>query len=248
MGFFGKLITLIRGFFIRAGDDMVAGSPEAIKSTYAAAISDAQKRYKELEAAVALLARERERTEERLRALGLEEQDLLKKLEGALTAVEAEPGNTEHREAGIRYQTRIQEIESVQEKLSQDLELQKSKVEEYKIKLRGFKDEIERLKREQGEMIAEFVSSQQVLMLEDRLKGLSDNVVDQSIIAIREKVANIKSQVKIASEMNQAHQYSQDKKYEKLGEETLAAQKFDELLKTRQQAREGVKTRTRDLG
>lgn len=248
MGFFGKLMTLIRGFFIRAGDDMVSGSPEAIRSTYAAAIADSQKRYKDLETAVALLARERERTEDRLKELDREEQELTRKLEGALASAEAEPNDMSHREAGIRYQTRIQEIDDLQLKLTQDLEAQKNKVEEYKLKLRGFKEEIDRLKREQGEMVAEYVSNQQVIMLEDRLKGLGESVVDQSVVAIREKIAGLKAQAKIASEMNQASSGSMDQKYEQLGAQTQAAQKFDDLLKARQGAKEDVKTKTRDLG
>jgi phage shock protein A len=248
MGFFGKLFTLIRGFFIRAGDDMVAGSPEAIRSTYAAAISDSQRRYKDLETAVALLARERERTEERLKDLDREELELTRKLEGALSAAEAQPSDPSHREAGIRYQTRIQEIDEIQLKLTQELEGQRNKVEEYKLKLRGFKEEIDRLKREQGEMVAEYVSNQQVIMLEDRLKGLGDTVVDQSVVAIREKVAGLKAQAKIASEMNSASLGSQDKAYEQIGAQTQAAQKFDDLLKARQQTKEGTKAKTRDLG
>ncbi len=248
MSFFGKLITLIRGFFIRSGDDLVTGSPEAIKSTYAVAIADSQKRYKELEAAVALLARERERTEERLKTLEYEEQDLQKKLEGALSAAEADQNNPTHREAGIRYQTRIHEIDALQLKLTQDLELQKNKVEEYKMRLRSFKDEIDRLKREQGEMIAEYVSNQQVLMLEDRLRGLSENVVDQSVIAIREKVANLKSQARIAAEMNQSSTSAQDQKYEQIGADKVAARKFDELLQSRIEAKKEQKPKVRDLG
>jgi phage shock protein A len=248
MGFFGKLFTLIRGFFIRAGDDMVAGSPEAIKATYAAAIADSQRRYKDLETAVALLARERERTEDRLKQFDREEQELSKKFEGALSAAEADPNNPAHREAGIRYQTRIQEIDEQQLKLTQELEGQKNKVDEYKLKLRGFKEEIDRLKREQGEMVAEYVSNQQVIMLEDRLKGLGDSVVDQSVVAIREKIAGLKAQAKIAAEMNQASLGSQDQAYEQIGAQTQAANKFDELLKARQQVKEGAKAKTRDLG
>ncbi len=60
MGFFGKLWARLRGMFIGAGDDLVSSSPEAIRATYAAAIDDAKRRYKEMEQAVALLAREHE--------------------------------------------------------------------------------------------------------------------------------------------------------------------------------------------
>jgi phage shock protein A len=248
MGFFGKLVALVRGFFIRAGDDLVSQSPEAIRSTYAAAIQEAKKRYKDMEEAVALLARERERTEESLKALDREEQELLKKLEGALAAAEAEPNNPAHREAGTRYQMRIQEIDAKQESLTKEFDNQSAKVEEYKTRLRGFMTEIEQLKREQGEMVAELMSSRQILVLEDRLKGLAQTAVDESVVAIREKVANLKAQAKIASELSAAEVGAHDRTYERIGEQTLAASKFDELLKARLEARAGAKEKARDLG
>jgi phage shock protein A len=248
MGFFGKFWAMVRGVFIRAGDDMVSSSADAIKATYATAIDDAKKRYKEMEMAVALLARERERTDQALKDLDREETELQRKLEGALAAAEAEPENTVHREAGTRYAARIAEIDAKQAGLGRELDVQRKKVDEYKGKLRTFTTEIDRLKREQGEMVAEFVSSQQVIQLEDRLKGLGETAVDESIVAIREKVANLKSQAKIATEMSGSTAVAQDQDYERLGAERAAAAKFDELLKARQQAKTGAKDKERDLG
>jgi phage shock protein A len=250
MSFFAKLVALVRGFFIRAGDDLVSQSPEAIRSTYAAAIQEAKQRYKDMEEAVALLARERERTAESLKELDREEQELQKMLEGALSAAEAEPNNPAHREAGTRYQMRIQEIDGKQAALTQELDAQSKKVEEYKTRLRSFMSEIEQLKREQGEMVAELMSSRQVLMLEDRLKGLAETAVDESIVAIREKVANLKAQAKIASEMSAATAGTQDRTYERIGDTTLAANRFDELLKARMEAKAkaGIKEKDRELG
>jgi phage shock protein A len=248
MGFFGKFWAMVRGIFIRAGDDMVSSSPEAIKASYATAIDDSKKRYKEMEKAVALLARERERTEMSLKTLEKEEEELRRKLEGALAAAETDPDNASHREAGTRYLSRIGEIDAKQAQLTEELEAQSRKVDEYKVKLRSFQDEIDRLKREQGEMVAEFVSSQQVIMLEDRLKGIGESAVDESIVAIRDKVANMKAQSKIASEMSSATKVSQDLDYERIGAEKEAQSRFDELLKSRAEQKEGVPTKVRDLG
>ncbi|MFH1117603.1 MAG: hypothetical protein V1792_27100 [Pseudomonadota bacterium] len=248
MGFFGKMWAMIRGVFIRAGDDMVSSSPEAIRATYATAIDEAKKRYKEMERAVALLARERERTEMSLKDLEKEEAELQKKLEGALAASESDPTNPAHREAGTRYLSRMQEIEERQAVLAGDLEAQSAKVEEYKIKLRSFTDEIDKLKREQGELVAEFVSHQQVIRLEDRLKGLGETAVDESIVAIREKVAGLRAQATIATEMGGSTLQSQDSAYERIGAEREAQSRFDDLLKARSSQKAGVTDKERNLG
>jgi phage shock protein A len=248
MGFFSKLWTYVRGLFIGAGDDIVSGSPESIRATYAAAIDDAKKRYKEMERAVALLASERSKTEASMLNLEKEEKDLQKRLEGALSMAETEHNNPAHREAGTRYLARINEISQKQEALAADLETQRKKVEEYKSKLRSFTDEIERLKREQGEMVAEFISNQQVLRLEDRLRGLGESAVDESIVAIREKVAALKAQARLATEMRAATVGALDADYERVGAEKQAATRFDELLKARAAAKAGVPEKERDLG
>ncbi len=248
MGFFGKLWAVIRGVFIQAGDDLVSRSPESIKATYASAIDEAKKNYKEMERAVALLVNEREKTEALLKELDDEERELQRKLEGTLAMAEAEPDNIAHREAGSRYLARQKEIDLKQAALTEDLELQRSRVEEYKSRLRSFFNEIDKLKREQGEMVAEFVSSQQMVRLEDRLRGLSESSVDESIVAIREKVQRMKSEANIAAEMRESTVASQDETYERLGAEREAEARFDELLKARSAPQQAAAEKERDLG
>jgi phage shock protein A len=248
MGFFGKLWAVIRGFFIRAGDDLVSSSPEAIKATYAAAIDDAKRRYKEMEKAVALLAAQRDKTELSLKALEDEREELQRKLEGALAAAEADPTNPAHREAGSRYLSRMKEIQEKQAFLKNDVDAQQTKVWEYQTRLRSFMEEINKLKREQGEMVAEWVSSQQMVQLEDRLKGLGETAVDESLVAIRDKVAGMKAQAKVASEMRGATVEVQDETYERVGAEREASARFDELLRSRAAAKGSVKDKERDLG
>ncbi|HMK36334.1 MAG TPA: hypothetical protein VK463_14765 [Desulfomonilaceae bacterium] len=248
MGFFGKLWTRIRGFFISSGNDAVSSSPEAIRSAYAAAIDDAKRRYKELERAVALLAGEREKTESVMRDLEKRRSDLETRLEGVLSAAESDPANAEYREAGTRYIALIEEVEDKQTNLKDNLEFQKNKVEEYKLRLRSSTSEIEKLKREQAEMVAEFVSHQQLLRLEDRLKGVSQTAVDDSLVVIRDAVASMRAQVKTAAEIRGATLESQDIMYAHIGDEKQASARFDELLKARQTAKTEAPSRDRDLG
>lgn len=248
MGFFGRLISVIKGFFLRAGDDVVSSSPEAINATYASAIDEAKRRYKEMQEAVALLAREREKTEQELKRLDDEEADLQRKLEGALAAAESDPSNPAHREAGTRYLSRMKEIDLRQEQLTKDLDMQSNKVEDYKVRLRSFMDEIEKLKRERGEMVAEFISNKQIIQLEDRLKGLGESAVDESVVAIRDKVANLRAEARIATEMGGATLESQDAAYERMGAEREAASRFDELLKSRSTPEEATKAKEREIG
>ncbi len=248
MGFFGKLWQQIRGIFIRAGDDLVSGSPEAIRASYASAIDDTKRRYRDLQEAVALLAHQREKTASRLKALDDEEKDVQKKLEGSLTLAESEPDILAHREAGSRYLQRLQDLEDKQGELADELDAQGNRVEEYMAKLRTFMSQIDKLKKEQGEMVAEFVSSRQVLQLENRLKGLGETAIDESLVAIRDKIGQLKAQARIASEMREGTTTAQDETYERVGAEKLAESRFDDLLKARAKTKTGATEKERDLG
>ena len=249
MGYLSKLWARIKGIFIRAGDDMVAGTPEAIRATYAAAIDEAKRRRLELQAAVATLMRERDKAESTAKNLDTEAMDLQRRLDGSLTLAEAEPDKIEHREAGVRYLQRLQEIQGRKQKVAEDLDFQTKRVEEYKGKLISFDDEIKRLQREQGEMVAEFVSNRQVLQLENRLRGLAESAVDESIVTIREKVGQMKAEVKLATEMTGTTVRARDDAYEHAGAEKEARLRFDELLKARETAVKSPTTdKERELG
>ncbi|MEW6352181.1 MAG: PspA/IM30 family protein [Thermodesulfobacteriota bacterium] len=248
MSFFSKLWARFKGIFIRAGDDIVAGSPEAIRATYAAAIDEAGRRRQELREAVALLLRERDKIDVLTKTLENEAADLQRRLDGALTKAEAEPDRIEHKEAGVRYLQRIKDIEEKRKKIAGELDFQSKRVEEYKGKLVAFDDEIERLRREQGEMVAEFVSNRQVLQLENRLRGLGESPVDESIVTIRERIGQMKAEVKLATEMSGATVRSQDEAYERAGAEKEARERFDELLKARTASKTPAPEKERDLG
>lgn len=248
MGYFDKMWAVIKGFFIRAGDDFVSGSPESIRNTYATAIDEAKRQYKEMEKAVAMLGAEREKTAVAGKKLEEEERELERKLEGALEMAEKEPENPTHKEAGARYLERIKEIGARQAELAKDLEKQTEKVEHYKSRLTEFQDQIQNLKKEQGELVAEYVSNKQIIQLEDRLKGLGETAVDESLAAIRDKVETLKAQAKIATEIGEASVESQDRKYEKVGAQREAEARFDELLKQREQKREDRTEKDRELG
>ncbi|MBN1231947.1 MAG: hypothetical protein JXA60_01150 [Candidatus Coatesbacteria bacterium] len=248
--FLKKLWIRITGIFLEAGDDVVSGSPSAVKATYRAAIHKAKNEYQIMFDAVAQLAAQRERTIAELQKIDGEEIQLKQNLEGALVAAEKDPENIKHKQAGERYIKRLDEINLRQDQLNKDLEVQTSKVEEYKLKLTRFQEEIKNLEREMGESVADFISSQQIVQLENRLQGLGQSVEDEAIVAIREKIAKMKAKAKIASELGHTNVEIQDREYAQMGKEKIASTKFEELLKQRQEKAAEIKEaeEKRDLG
>ncbi len=248
--FLKKLWIRITGVFLEAGDDVVSGSPSAVKATYRAAIQKSKNEYQLMFDAVAQLAAQRENTIAELKKLDDEERKLKQNLEGALTMAQKEPENEKHRLAGERYIKRMEEIDLRQDQLNKDLEMQTTKVNEYKLRLSSFQLEIKNLEREMGESVADFVSSQQIIQLENRLQGMGQSVEDEAIIAIRERIGKMKAKAKIATELGHANVDMQDREYASVGKEKVATSKFDELLKERTDKEKEIKEseEKRELG
>jgi phage shock protein A len=248
MAFFKKLWARLWGMLTISGNEADSSSPEAIRAAYATAIDEAKRRYKELERVVALLASEREKTALVLKELEKQRSDLENQLNEALLAAESDPTNAAHREEGARHIALIDAIESRIAKLKENLDFQKNKVEEYRVRLGSTTSEIEELKREQSEMVAQFVSNRQLLQLEDRLRHFSANATDEALAAIREKVAAMRGQAQVAADLRGAALDVHDEFYVRIGEKKLAEARFEELLKTRHVGKTEISAKERELG
>ena len=238
MGFLSSLFIRIKGFFLQAGDDIVAGSPSSVKATYRAIEEKEIKRYNQMLDAVASLARQREdasqeidRSEEQLKGFAEE-------MEGALALAEREPDNVAaHREAynrafseHERLQTRLQQVQAKFEQLDK-------KVEDYKLELSNFQGRIQSLRQEGDEAVADLIGSESIIRIEQRLQGLSTDSGDQALSAVRRKVADTKAKAQITAELGGTDVSRQRQRYRTAGKQSEGSVAFEEKLKQRQQAK-----------
>jgi hypothetical protein len=245
--FLKKLLVRIFGWLHVAGDDLVTSSPDSIKSTYMMAIKQAGEDYKEMQSGLAMMMQQQQRIKIMVEGLDRAETETGAKLRGAIEMADADPDNPIHKVAGSKYLVRLDEVKKKKEQQVKDLENLAHMIDDYKVKLGAMRLQIDDLKREQAEMTVEFIAAQNTLRLEEKLQGISTtNAVDESIIAIREKVENMKAQVQVVSEMRGTAQ--KDDVYAEIGAEKQAAARFDELLKARQEKALEPQIKERDLG
>jgi phage shock protein A len=231
--FLKKLFVRIAGWFHIAGNDLVSSSPDAIRSTYAAAIQEAAEDYKSMQEGLALIMQQAARIKGLLDGFIKIEVQTHASLDGALELAAKDPANELHREAGSKYLVKLEELRGKIEQQTKDYDTLTKMVGEYKVKLASMRIQIEDLRREQAEKQVEFVAAQNTLRLEEKLQGISTrSAVDESIIAIREKIENMKAQVRVVTEMRGTEPTSDA--YAEIGAEKQAAIKFDELLRARQ--------------
>jgi phage shock protein A len=247
INFLKKLLVRVFGWLHVAGDDLVTSSPDSIKSTYTLAIKEAGENYNEMQRGLAMMMQQQQRIKNMMDSLDKSETDTEAKLRGAVEMAQSDPDNPIHKVAGSKYLVRLDEVKKKKEQQINDLGSLTHMIEDYKLKLGTMRVQIDDLKREQAEMTVEFIAAQNNLRLEEKLQGISTtSAVDESIIAIREKVENMKAQVQVAAEMRGTSQ--KDDVYAEIGAEKQAAARFDELLKARQTKVLEPQLKERDLG
>ena len=238
MGFFSSVLIRLKGFFLQAGDDIVSGSTSSIKATYRTIEEQEIKRYNQMLDAVSSLARQRSQTEQEIQKDEEQLSELEQEMEGALAIAEREPENQlVHEQAYNRAFTKKEELEARLEQRRSKFEELDQKVENYKIELANFQERVQSLKQEGDEAVADLISSESIVRIEQRLQGLSTEGTDQALDAVRRKVQDTKAKAQIASEIGGTDVSRQRERYRAAAKQSSGASEFSERLKQRQQAK-----------
>ncbi len=247
MGFFASLIIRIKGFFLKAGDDLVSGSPEAIQATYRTIEDKEIQRYNQMLDAVSSLARQREDALRQMERLQGRIEELNDETEGALALADSEPDNKEqHREAYNRAFAQKEQLQARLDQTDAKADQLTEKVEDYKLELSNFQSRIEELKQEGDESVADLISSQSIIQIEQRLQGLSTDSTDQALTAVRRKVADTKAKAQITAELGGVDVARQRQRYRAAAKQSAGGTAFDEMLKQRQQGKAEAESETQE--
>lgn len=235
---------------IKAADAQFTGSVDGIDAAFDIYKDKMVNQYQGLRDAVAEVEAILEDKRQRLEALNVEEEDLLEKREGALHKAEEAQANGEtealdrHSAAFERFQVRIDEIDVMQEKLNTDIQENTKSLNQYMLQLSEFQAEIERLPQQKAEAMAEFVSAQKIVELNDRLQGLESSLDRGPISAVLEANKKLSAKARISQKLAGADVRLQDKEYERAGRQSTARSKMDQMLAARRlekQQKEGAK-------
>lgn len=246
-------IGIIRAFFryfrmwnwkqargiIKAADEQFTGSVDGIDAAFDIYKDKMVNQYQGLRDAVAEVEAILEDKRQRLDALNEEEKDLMEKRDGALhKAEEAQASNDtdaldRHSAAFERFQVRIDEIEALQEKLNSDIQENTKSLNQYMLQLSEFQAEIEKLPQQKAEAMAEFVSAQKIIELNDRLQGLESSLDRGPISAVMEANKKLSAKARISQKLAGTDVRLQDKEYERAGRQSTARSKMEQMLAAR---------------
>ena len=238
----GRVFRVGAGRIENASDASLAQSPDAIKATFRMTKDKWIKEYKELEAGVAQIVLIREQRATELEKILEKMEKLEERMEGALAMAMKEPDKQEvHGEAYARFQKEHAEADARADELRKEVETLSARSEEYKSQLTRFERDIRDLDEQQAQAIADIVSSQSVIRLNDKLKGFSQDRFSKDIQAIDQVRERLKAQAKLSTEMAGVSSEKQDSDYEMAGKSSAGETDFLKKLAERKQKVEEAK-------
>jgi phage shock protein A len=217
-----RLANLWQGFVSLWISDVEKRHPDI---AYQNAIDSMIEKYGKLKSATAAIMRRREEITARL---GSERNEL-----AAITADLNAALATGQDELGIVLIQKKNALEASIKTLEQDMEQARSDAEEAKTSLLQVKSEIQKLKDEKDRMLAQMLSAQARLKIQNQLEGLSVDAEVRALDNVREHIKNTVAEAKMGAELRDS---DLDVKLAKLRQSSgsiTARQELEEMKRAR---------------
>ena len=235
---------------INAADQQFTGSSDGISAAFDIHQDKVVQQYKELRTAIAEVEAVLEEKRSRLEKLNDEEEELLGKREGALNLAQQsrdagdDAAYEKHASAFERFESRIVEIEATQERVAGEVQETSGTMDKYMLRLQDMQAEIQKLPTQKAEAIAEFVSANRIIELNDRLQGLESSMDRGPLSAVMEANRKLTSKARISEKLAGTDVRMQDKQYESAGRASTSRSKMDDMLAARSQEKKGTAKET----
>ena len=248
VGFWTGLKRLLTFYWLRKGlglarkaDEQFTSSAEGISDAYDIQIDKMVSDYKTMRNAISQVEVVTEQKRQRLESLNQEESESIKKRDGALNLAEkAGEGSDDyetHSAAFERFQTRVDEIEVEQGQTETEIEELSESMKRHLRRLTEMQAEIQRLPQEKAEQMAQFVSNQQIVALNDQLQGLQTSMDRGPLDAVRKANQELSAKAKISEKLAGTDVREQDAQYASAGTGESAKSKMQEMLAARRAER-----------
>ncbi len=222
INFMGRLSNLWSGFVSLWITDVEKRHPEI---AYQNAIDSMIEKYGKLKSATAAIMRRREEISARLES----ERGELAAISADLNAALA----TGQDELGIVLIQKKNALEASTRALEQEMEQARADAQEAKDSLIQVKAEIQKLKDEKDRMLAQMLSAQARLKIQNQLEGLSVDAEVRALDNVREHIKNTVAEAKMGSELRDS---DLDVKLAKLRQSSgaiTARQQLEEMKRAR---------------
>ena len=225
INFILRLSNLWSGFVSLWITDVEKRHPEI---AYQNAIDSMIEKYGKLKSATASIMRRREDVSARL---GRDQQEL-----AAINADLNVALATGQDELGIVLIQKKNALEASIKSLEQDMEQARTDADEAKSSLIQVKNEIQKLKDEKDRMLAQMLSAEARLKIQNQLEGLSVDAEVRALDNVREHIKNTVAEAKMGSELRDSDLDVQLNKLRQSSGAITARQQLEEMKRVKPQA------------
>jgi len=222
INFISRLANLWSGFVSLWITDVEKRHPEI---AYQNAIDSMIDKYGKLKSATASIMRRREDVSARLNS----EQQELAAINADLNAALA----TGQDELGIVLIQKKNALEASIKTLEQDMEQARTDADEAKSSLIQVKNEIQKLKDEKDRMLAQMLSAEARMKIQNQLEGLSVDAEVRALDNVREHIKNTVAEAKMGSELRDSDLDVQLNKLRQSSGTITARQQLEEMKRAR---------------
>lgn len=248
-GFFSSIASFFKSARQRKEHDIgevtaahFSGSVEGIDSAFEMHREGLLRRFGELRAAVAGMEAVLEEKRLRLDGLNRDEDTLLRQRDGAVTLAQQarldgdDTAYERHAEAFERFELQIEEIEGLQAGVEGEIREASATLESSLQRVQDMRRELDDLSRRRTEAIADFVSNQQLLELDQTLHGVESSLEDGPLASVLQANRELSARARLAVELSGSREHPDLAAYEEAGRSAVSRKRLADLIEERPDA------------
>lgn len=222
--------------------DSIAEDTHVVREEYNELITHMTRQVRDIRDAVAGLMAQQESKKAQAEKLVDEIETLEKKSAGAVAYAKKSAAGKSKEEAAsspeyIRameayknFNSTLQEKQARVNDLEKDIEVGSKQIEAYKQQLINFQRELEKLKAEKHEAVAEITMATHQREVNEALAGIGKDDSAEQLSNLRDRVRKVSSQAKITGDLAGTNSAIEEAEFLSMAEESMAKSEFDSLI------------------
>ncbi|HIQ21355.1 MAG TPA: hypothetical protein EYH34_09010 [Planctomycetes bacterium] len=247
---------------IDAARTALSTSPTVVRATYDAILREKKKRIQQYKDAVAGMIAQEEKKKAELRRQSDELARLEKLKEGAaamarrvvekhggnVAAIKGDPDYMKCQAAFKDFNSTIEEKEARVAELEEDIRALSSSIAGHKIQLETLHREIEQIRQEREETVADIITAREEKELADMIAGISEDRSSQELQELRELRQRAKAGARVARELAGTDAKRTEEEFLEYATRSSADTEFDRLIGLAKESSEATGQREEEEG
>jgi uncharacterized coiled-coil DUF342 family protein len=244
IGKYFRAIGYLLTFRINKARETLDMNPGVMSASYDSIIVEKRKRLNQYKDAISAMIAQEESKKEKLRTLTADIQRLEKlkagaaskakqivaKYNGDITAVKSDPDYVKCQSAFKDFSSTLAEKKSRANEIEEDLEGMVENVSSHKSQIQSLMRELDKLKEEKHDAVADILSSKEEQQIADMMTGLSNDKTSEELRDLRDLRSKASANARVSRELAGMDTARNESEFLEYAEGSLADNEFDALI------------------